>query len=247
MVPTRPLVLLSATTRPIDGVERVRLNVAYLQAVTDAGMVPLVTPPLDDRTAADGILRSVDGLILTGGEDVDPARYGASRHEKTYPPHPHRDAWELALLDAAHRRRLPTLAICRGIQIVNVAFGGTLVQHLPEEWPGVLQHDETGDRAALVHPVAVAPGSRLADLLGATIVDANSSHHQAVADPGAGLHVTAHAPDGVIEGLEWTGDDWWLTAVQWHPEELVRRAEAWHRNLFEGFAARCRQEIGSPA
>ena len=246
MIP-RPLVAVTATTRPIEGVERVRLNRAYLEAVEEAGMIPLLTAPLSDLAAADEMLRAVDGLLLTGGEDIDPARYGALRHEKTYAPHPPRDAWELALVDAAQRRALPTLAICRGIQVVNVALGGTLVQDIASERPGALAHEGAGARGERVHDVTVEEGSRLHGLLGATTVRTNSSHHQSVDRVAEGLRVTARAPDGIVEGVEWMTDGWWMAAVQWHPEELTRTKEPWDRNLLRGFAGRCRQGLGAPA
>src|SRR5436853_4914035 len=122
-----PVVALTATTKNASGRARVRLNEAYVDAVRQAGLTPLIVPPLDAADAP-AILASVQGLVLTGGEDVDPAEYGAERATQTADPHARRDACELALARAAHEKRIPTLAICRGIQVVNVAFGGTLVQ-----------------------------------------------------------------------------------------------------------------------
>ena len=229
-----PLVGVTGTTEPIRGLPRVRVNEAYTMAVELAGMIPVVVPPLRDARLAASIVGSLDGLLLTGGEDVDPARYGAARHESTEPSHERRDASELALVAAARRQRTPLLAICRGLQVVNVALGGSLVQDLPSERPHALPHAPGGSRDARVHVVRVDPGSRLALALGATELRVNSSHHQAVDQLAPALASTAHAADGVIEGAE-ARDDWWMIGVQWHPEELVATAEPWDRALFEAF------------
>src|SRR5437867_8907514 len=131
---TEPLIALTATTRDIGGIMRVRLNEDYVEAVRSVGLVPLIMPPRDPAEA-EGLLDHVAGVILTGGEDVDPAEYADETSPKTYPPHRQRDAFELTIARAAHERRLPTLAICRGIQLVNVALGGTLVQDIATECP----------------------------------------------------------------------------------------------------------------
>jgi putative glutamine amidotransferase len=122
---------------------------------------------------------------------------------------------------------------------VNVAFGGTLVQDIPIELPHALAHETDAPRDARVHDVAITPGSRLAAAAGTTLVRVNSSHHQALARIGDGLRVTAAAPDGIIEGVEWGDGDWWMVGVQWHPEELVDTPERWDRRLFDAFAAEC--------
>jgi putative glutamine amidotransferase len=233
-----PLIAVSASTRLQDGLERVRLNQAYIHALEQAGLVPLVVPPLADDAAAPAILRNVRGLVLTGGEDIDAAHFGARRHPRAFAPHPRRDRWELTLCAEARRLALPTLAICRGIQLVNVALGGTLIQDVASERPAATVHDGH-PRQARVHEVQVTPASRLATALGATRVTVNSSHHQAIDRLGEGLVTTAVAGDGIVEGIESTSDDWWLVGVQWHPEELVGTPEAWDRSLFSAFAAAC--------
>ena len=241
--PARPLVAVTASTRTEDGVTRVRLNDAYVRALADAGLVPLVVPPLARTDDLGPLLDVVDGLVLTGGEDVDPARYGARAHPRLGTVHAERDAAELALVRAARERALPTLAICRGIQLLNVALGGTLVQDLPSERPAALAHDPAGrGRAERTHAVEVQAGSRLAGALGATRLEVNSLHHQAVDRAAPELVAVAHAPDGVVEGMESAaGTAWPVLAVQWHPEELVRDASGWDRRLFESFAEMVRQ------
>jgi putative glutamine amidotransferase len=238
-LPTSPAVAVTATTELIRNVLRVRANSSYTDALRSAGLRPYILPVLRG-TDADAMLDGMRGLVLTGGEDVDPARYKASPREALGDVHPGRDEFEIALVHAARARKLPTLAICRGIQVANVALGGTLVQDLPSERPGGLNHDSDEPRGSRVHEIAVESSSALARALGATALTVNSFHHQAIADVSAGLRVVATAPDGVIEGVEWTRGDWWMLGVQWHPEELTATAEPWDRHLFAAFAAACR-------
>jgi putative glutamine amidotransferase len=234
----KPLVALSATTDHHRGAQRARVNQSYIHAVEQAGMIPLVLPSLADPALAERALAPVAGLVLTGGDDVAPALYDAEPHPALGPVDPRRDAWELALVDAARARGLPVLAICRGVQVVNVALGGTLVQDIPSEVDTDLAH-RAAERAARTHEVAVEPGSRLAAALGTTRLSVNSLHHQSLDRVAERLRVTARAADGVIEGVETGADDPWLVlGVQWHPEELVDTPEPWDRRLFAAYAAR---------
>lgn len=231
-----PAVAVTATTEVIRALRRVRVNEAYTSALLRAGIVPFVIPPLDEERAA-AALDAVDGLLLTGGEDIDPARFGAARHATVQDVHAARDRSEIALVQEARRRRLPTLAICRGIQVANVALGGTLIQDIPSERPDAAPHEERdAGRSVRSHRVTVTPDSRLARALGATVVTTNTLHHQAIDRAGDGLRVTARADDGIVEGAEWASDDWWMVGVQWHPEELIDDAEPWDRALFAAFA-----------
>ena len=231
------LVALTATTKDIGGMMRVRLNEAYVDAVREAGLTPLVVPPLPaDELSA--IADAVGGIVLTGGEDVAPSHYGAAAGAATTSVHAKRDECELALARLAHDRKIPTLAICRGIQLVNVAFGGTLVQDIPTERPSEIRHDVADRRTSRVHDVRVDPDSRLGRIVGAETIQVNSSHHQAIGKVADRLRVSARAPDGIIEGAEWIADDWWMLAVQWHPEELTRDGKPWDRALFRSFAER---------
>jgi putative glutamine amidotransferase len=188
------------------------------------------------------MLSAVHGLVLTGGEDVSPTEYGEHPRPETEKPHLHRDKSEIGLTRLARKRKLPTLAICRGIQLVNVALGGTLIQDIPAEFPtSSIDHDQSNNRDRRVHDVAVEPDSMLARAVDTMRLSVNSSHHQAIARAADGLRITARSPDGVIEGAEWSGDDWWMLAVQWHPEELVRDQAQWDRGLFKAFAERVKQ------
>ena len=196
----------------------------------------MIIPPLSNEGAAAAILGSVAGLVLTGGEDVDPARYGETRHEKIRSVNTARDATESALIEGARDRRMPVLAICRGIQILNVALGGTLVQDIPSQCGTEIRHDEETARDSRTHAIAIESGSRIANAMGTALCSVNSFHHQSVNRVADGMRVTARSPDGVIEGLESIGDDWWVMAVQWHPEELIENHEPWDRGLFKAFA-----------
>jgi putative glutamine amidotransferase len=240
----RPLVALTASSTPPAGPghsRRVRINDAYVRALQAAGLVPLIIPPSLNDEEARALVAGVAGIVLSGGEDVDPSTYGATRHPATQQAHAGRDASELALIAAAHDAKRPLFAICRGVQLLNVALGGTLVQDLPSLRPDAIRHTWDDARDQRVHGITVQPGSRLAAALGTTALHANSMHHQAVDRLATSLHATAHAPDGVVEGVEFAGDDWWALGVQWHPEELTDDPHPWDRALFAAFAHQCRQ------
>jgi putative glutamine amidotransferase len=197
------------------------LPAIYLEGVTLAGGIVVLLPPQPvDPDISERVLDGLDGLIITGGRDVVPASYGQDRHPATDDPvddNRLRDAWEFALLKGAVRRGIPVLGICRGAQVVNVAFGGTLHQHLPD----VLGHTrhQKGNAVFSTSAVRTVPGTRLAALIGESS-DAQCYHHQAIDRLGDGLIVSAQDDDGVIEAVEIPGDTWVL-AVQWHPEERL--------------------------
>jgi len=184
---------------------------------------------------------AVDGLLLSGGEDVDPDLYGQQPHERLSTVNRQRDETEISLVRAARESRKPVLAICRGPQLLNVALGGTLIQDIAACVPGALDHDSEGDhdvRDVRAHDVTLEPGSRIADAVGATRIKVNTLHHQSVLDPAPGLIVTARADDGIIEAIESESDDWWALGVQWHPEEMTESPEPWDRGIFRAFAKR---------
>jgi putative glutamine amidotransferase len=223
----------------LDGdTQRVRLTAAYVNALEGAGLVPLIIPPLSRADSAAAILDSVDGLVLTGGGDIDPARYGQKAHEKVRSVNVERDTTEASLVEAAKARGTPVLAICRGIQMLNVALGGTLVQDIPSQIGTTVAHDEDTPRDQRSHEISIDADSLIARAVGTTRCRVNSFHHQSVDQVAPGMHVTARSPDGVIEGIEPDHDDWWVLAVQWHPEEMTRSPEPWDRGLFKAFADR---------
>lgn len=208
----------------------------YRQAILHAGGEVRI---LEATAPAEQALAGLDGLLLTGGDDVAPARYGESPHPTVVPVDEARDAFEFGLVAAARRANLPILGICRGIQVLNVACGGTLVQDIPSQVAGALNHAldvPAHDSYALAHEVWIEKDSLLSRLMRERIVDdvceVNSRHHQAVKDAAAGFRVTATAPDGVIEAIEDPTRRFCL-GVQWHPENFFRTGE--FRALFEGF------------
>jgi putative glutamine amidotransferase len=232
---TAPRIGISGRIALVEGAERTGVNAAYPRAVARAGGVPCIFPPIGDTAHVGALLDAVDALLLSGGADIDPALYGASRHPDLGTIEPERDAMEFALLREARERKLPVLAICRGLQLTNAALGGTLWQDLPSE---VGPHPQSGKRTDRAHPILVMEGSRLGDVLPAQRFSVNSFHHQAIRDLAPGLAAVAHADDGVIEGIETVGD-WWLLGVQWHPEEFWAEAEAPDQRLFEALVAAC--------
>jgi putative glutamine amidotransferase len=204
------------------------LGIRYLEAVEQAGGIPVVLPPL--RSSAIGSLLSrLCGLLLSGGPDLDPDAYGARGHAMLGPTEPALDAFEVALARRADRLGIPILGICRGAQTLNIARGGTLHQHLPDVTDGTVHHRQriSGERTS--HDVTIAPGSLLADVVGARRLAVNSFHHQAIDRLGRGLRAVAWAPDGTIEAVEAPARDF-LLGVQWHAETLVGQRR--ERDLF---------------
>lgn len=227
-----PRIAVSGVVRDWDGAERTGVNAGYVRSVLVAGGVPLVLSPLIGPSYASRALDGVDGLLLTGGEDLDPAWYEAERSPLCHPPSRERDLFELALFAAARQRELPILGICRGVQLVNVALGGTLFQDLPSERPGPVDHNPAAPRSERGHAVRLAAGSRAADALRTTSVRVNSFHHQAVRDVAPSLIASGWTEDDLVEAVESAADAPWLLAVQWHPEEMHADAVAPERGLF---------------
>lgn len=205
--------------------EEMVLGMSYLRALTDAGAAPVVLPPTTVEIVP-ALLSGLAGVCLSGGTDVDPAAYGAERHPKAGPWVPELDRFELAVVAEARRRGMPLLAICRGIQVLNVAHGGDLLQHLPDDVGTEVGHGrEKPDGPGKSHAGRVEPGSVLTRALGgAERLEVNSYHHQAIARLGEGLRAVAWAPDGVIEGVEDASRPFWV-GVQWHAEAIAERPE----------------------
>jgi putative glutamine amidotransferase len=214
----------------------------YVAALVAAGARVALLPPAQPD-AADGLLERFDGLLLAGGGDIEPARYGAGDHPAQYGVDPDRDELELELARAAVRLGVPTLGICRGVQLLNVAFGGTLIQHLPDG-DGRLEHRNEAKQA--MHDVEVAASSRLAAALGQGTARCLSHHHQGLDRIGDGLTPVAWAPDGLIEGIE--REQGWTVGVLWHPESTAQRDPVQQR-LLRGFveaASRRGQSVWRP-
>jgi len=220
---------------------RATLNAAYLRAIENAGAAPLLLAPGMDHDTVEALMSAVSGLVLTGGVDIEPARYGEAAHERTVGVSSERDEMEDVATLWALERDMPILAICRGLQFLNVALGGSLHQHIPD-LPEVarlgIKHAQTEHgfaRHELTHGVRMEPGSCLSVLLGADRTQVNSMHHQSINVLGSGLVATAWSDDGCIEGAELPGRRF-VTGVQWHPEELAAQDEP-ARRLFAGFVA----------
>jgi putative glutamine amidotransferase len=222
---------------------RAHLNRAYVRAIQHAGGVPVLLPPCLDDPPRDALWERLDGLVLTGGGDVDPARFDEPRHRAVVGVSEARDRLELALAERALAEGVPLLAICRGLQVLNVVLGGSLHQHIPAAYPGSeVAHQQEAPRERPTHDVKVmVEGTRLGAVLSAAELKVNSFHHQAINRLGRGLRQVAWAPDEVIEGVEMPQAQSLVLAVQWHPEDLIDHDPA-ARNLFAALveAARTR-------
>jgi putative glutamine amidotransferase len=224
---------------PIIGVAPCRSLPDYVESVRRAGGEPRVLVPGTDDPVA--VASEIHGLLLTGGVDIDPSRYGEERHPSVS-IEPDRDLFEFALLEAARAKGLPILGVCRGLQVMNVGCGGSLVQDIPTQLTGMLEHTIPSPSHAIAHEVWLSKGSRLWTLMqekmgDADTCDVNSRHHQAVKKLAPGFEVVATAPDGVVEAIECERGTFCL-GVQWHPENFWRTGE--FRPLFEGFVDACR-------
>jgi putative glutamine amidotransferase len=218
--------------------------ISYLRALEAAGGIPALIHLTGDTTVLDAHYERCDALLLAGGEDVDPARYGAAPHPKLGVTNPAQDEVEIALTRRAVADGKPVLAICRGIQLLNVALGGSLYQDISAEIAGALDHQasiERRDMSYLAHPIALAEDSWLAGRLDSAEVIVNTLHHQALRDIAPGLRVIARAPDRVVEAVEAMGTGFVL-GVQCHPEELWEQADRRWARVFAGFV-----EAGSHA
>ena len=232
----RPLIgVTTSITVRSKGPERAFVNSAYLVAVQDAGGVPIPLPPQIGDPSLFELADRLDGLLLTGGGDIDPALFGEPPHPTLFEVVPARDRLEIALVRRFMESRRPILAICRGIQVLNVALGGTLYQDVTTDPGTQVQHQQTGPRDQPAHTVKVVPGSLLERILGSDHLEVNSMHHQAVKALGKGLLPVAFA-DALIEGVELDDPDTshFVLGVQWHPEEMVGR-DASARRLFRAF------------
>lgn len=206
----------------------------YTDSVLRAGGTPVILPPVPNHDVA-ALIDRLDGIVLTGGGDMDPGRYGEEPHPEVRKVNTARDEFELALVHEAKDRRLPVLAICRGLQVVTVALGGTLIQDIPSVI-GSTDHGTNGDAVYVAHqPVTIDATSNISKAVGRTDLMVNSIHHQAVKDLAPGFRAVAWADDGVIEGIQHEDDEWPLLAVQWHPEFLADNCDEASHLLFEAF------------
>ncbi|MEN6409547.1 MAG: gamma-glutamyl-gamma-aminobutyrate hydrolase family protein [Anaerolineaceae bacterium] len=210
----------------------------YLEALRNAGCIPLLIPNGITAEQTQEALIRVDGLLFTGGGDIDPQVFDGAEHPAVYDIYPPRDTLEISLVRAAVDEGIPFLAICRGAQVVNVALGGTLYTHIDDQLSDSLDHHGTAsrERSQPIHNIHIQPDSRLREVLGVTELMVNSLHHQGIQRVGDGLRVVATAPDSLIEALE-VPDHPFEIAVQWHPEWMQQDAP--QRALFQALAAAC--------
>ncbi len=212
------------------------LYTTYTSMIREAGGLPVMLTS-GPTTEVEALLDRLDGLLLPGGGDIDPLCYGGTPHQAVYGVEQLRDEFELALVLSAAQRELPTLAICRGMQIANVALGGSLIEDIKSADPEALEHRRHGQQATEPqHTVELDPDSTTARALGKDTVEANTIHHQALRDVAGQLRVTGRAPDGIIEAVEPTDASWPMWGVQWHPEWLGRDDEP-SLGLFRAFVA----------
>ena len=250
MIPRKVVLGLRAVTAPLIGLstsitvgeypERAYVNSAYLRAVEQAGGIPVLLPPQLSAAARETLWSRLDGLVLTGGGDIEPARFDQAPHPKTTLVSAERDGLELELVDRALRDDVPLFGICRGVQVLNVALGGTLHQHVPDVAGTAVNHSQSEKRHVATHPVKLlTEGTRLGDIVGTPELSVNSFHHQALKTLGRGLREVAWAPDQVIEAVEHEDRRRFVVGVQWHPEDLVD-ADAAARALFSAVVAAAR-------
>jgi len=239
----RPIIGVSCMNDASEGgAALMAVRPTYLRALEAAGAVPMLIHLTDDMAVVRALYERCDGILLPGGDDVDPCHFGEERHPQLGEVDAQRDAVELALARWSREDSKPLLGICRGVQVLNVAFGGTLWQDIPSQLPDTLDHRyNTQLRQYDVegHSLMLEPDSWVAEHLAADDVLANTMHHQALREVAPGLRVVGRAPDGVIEAVEGTGAQF-VVGVQCHPEHLWREAEPRWLRFFEGFVAACR-------
>lgn len=234
---TKPLIGIGSDVQHVEGArDRAFAYVTYVNALRSAGAVPVLIPPQPENAAE--LVDSLDGILLAGGEDCDPALYGEERHPQvTRLMNEQRQSNDLALAKVARERGIPTLGICLGLQMMNVAGGGTLVQDIDSQVETEIQHASMPENRAR-HDVMIEQGTKLATIVPAIELNVNSSHHQAISKLAEGLRVTAHAPDGVVEGVEDPRHPFYV-GVQWHPEDMSGEGSA--VTLFDAFVKAARE------
>lgn len=234
----KPVIGLCSSYEKDENNDRIFLNRSYLEAIRQFGGVPVVIPAEAGEQEQAFLLEQCDGLLLTGGNDIDPGLYGETILNDTVVPAPERDAGEPRLCRMAEETGLPILGICRGIQILNVYFGGTLHQDIPAQVETAMKHSMDKPYHRTCHDCVLPAGTPLAELLGKSVIQVNSHHHQAVKDVAPGLQVMGRCSDGIVEAV-WKPDAKFLWAVQWHPEKIWDIEDS-SAQIFRAFLRACR-------
>lgn len=226
--------VIGITSSFVPNAQTISLHTSYLNAITRAGGLPFVVPAGLSPENADQILAKVDGLLFSGGADIDPQLFNQNPHPLLGEVSPERDRIELPLMRAAVEKDVPVLGVCRGAQLLNVALGGTLYQDLGREVSGSIKHVQKAPMYHASHSISIMEDSKLARLLGVSEIRVNSFHHQSIKNVAPGLNVSATAPDGIVEAVESSTGKAFVMGVQWHPEAMIDKVEAF-LGVFEGF------------
>ena len=228
--------IIGLTMYDID--KKLDINNAYLHSVEQAGGIPICIPNATEETV-EALLSIVDGLLLIGGEDVDPFLFGEEPHQKIGRTVRQRDDSDLLLMKHAFEKQMPILGVCRGAQVMNVAFGGTIIQDIPSQVENALGHKQLSKRGALAHSVEVLT-PKFKEIFEDDVFRVNTFHHQSVGELGKGLILSAVAKDGIIEGIEHESHPY-CVSVQWHPEELAPVGDIYAQRLFKSFVDACKK------
>lgn len=237
-VTMKPIIGITSRNEIVDGTARNMINYTYIRAVEKSGALPVVIPNLKDTVDAGDMLKRIDGIIFTGGEDLSPLLYGEEPIKDTVDISYKRDSFEMALFKGAYKKQIPILGICRGLQLINVSLGGTLYQDIPSQIKGAHGHRSSYDIEGGYHSIYTYKDTILFDIFGEEKLVVNSQHHQSIRELGLGLKVNAKSPDGVIEGIESTTLENFVMGVQFHPEAMAWRDEKF-LDIFFYFTKRC--------
>ena len=234
----KPIIgITGAYVKHNDYMEGVYVHHDYHKSVAANGGIPIILPYINPEIALE-TLGLCDGIILSGGEDVDPKLYDQDPHQQLGPTTPERDLVEIAIAKYALENNIPLLAICRGVQILNVALGGTLIQDIPSQVEAPIQHSQKVDRSLDTHWVTISRDSRLFEIIGSERVRVNSLHHQAIGQVADQLRVVAQSSDGIVEAVEYLHPTTFTVGVQWHPESMAS-TNAEMNDLFKEFIKNC--------
>jgi putative glutamine amidotransferase len=237
--PTRPVIGINADFVPAgkQTLAHLRLGIGYIETLMAAGGLPLVVPPFGREEEIFELLDRLDGVVLSGGLDMDPRRHGMPTHSSVQPMAERREESDRILVRRIVAKQIPVIGIGLGMQQLNAVLGGSLYLHIPEDLPRAMPHRDSSCSGPHRHAILLEPNTRLEEIYGDGEIRVNSAHHQAVCKVGAGLRVGARAPDGVIEAIESVDPSWFCVGVQWHPESET--ASALDMQLFECFVQAC--------